>query len=213
MDRSKSRTNIIVGYFGAGLDENVCEAYNFLANNYNPCDEVFFFGFSRGAYTVRATASLVAEVGICQDIQMSRFWEMYTVYKAKDPATPLDKTPWGALNLKVADKAEKDLTDDDMITLSKGDENMAPKRVRKGDGYMWLSHCNKPVDIKVVGVFDTVGAMGIPENRFVDVTKWNKPYEFWNTDIHPGTSLWLHRLPSANPRTSRYRECLSGIGS
>lgn len=116
---------------------------------------------------------------------MSRFWEMYTIYKTKDPATPLEETPWGKFDLKVAEKPAKDLTEEDMITIAKGDKNHAPTKVRKGDGQSWLQYCQKPVDIKVVGVFDTVGALGWPENIFVDVSKWNKPYGFHNTDIHP----------------------------
>ena len=42
------------GGTGAGLAENVCEAYNFVVNNYSPGDEIYVFGFSRGAYTARA---------------------------------------------------------------------------------------------------------------------------------------------------------------
>lgn len=176
------------GWFGSGLEENVCEAYNFLASNYVPGDEVFFFGFSRGAYTARATAGLVAEVGICQDIQMSRFWEMYTVYKTKDPRTPMEETEWGKLHRNLADKSEKELTDDDMITVSAGDKDIEAQKVRKGDGYWWLSYCHKPV-IKIVGVFETVGSLGYPANIIKDVTEWNKKYAFHNTDIHPGENI------------------------
>ena len=176
------------GWFGSGLEENVCEAYNFLASNYVPGDEVFFFGFSRGAYTARATAGLVAEIGICQDIQMSRFWEMYTVYKTKDPRTPMEETEWGKLHRDLADKPEKELTDDEMITISAGDKDIEAQKVRKGDGYLWLSYCHKPV-IKIVGVFETVGSLGYPANIITDVTEWNKKYAFHNTDIHPGEFL------------------------
>ena len=42
------------GGTGAGLAENVCEAYNFVVNNYSAGDEIYVFGFSRGAYTARA---------------------------------------------------------------------------------------------------------------------------------------------------------------
>jgi len=175
-----------IGYFGSGLDENVCEAYNFLANNYNPGHQIAFFGFSRGAYTARATAGLVACVGICQDIQMSRFWEMYSAYKAKDPAISIGETPWGKLNNAVADKAEKDLEEEDWMTIALRNRKNAPYRVPKGTGYWWLSYCHKSVDIKIVGVFDTVGSLGYPENRSIDVSKWNKPYAFHNTDLHPG---------------------------
>jgi hypothetical protein len=47
------------GGVGAGLAENVIEAYNFIVMNYQEGDEIFCFGFSRGAYTARAVAGLV----------------------------------------------------------------------------------------------------------------------------------------------------------
>ena len=173
------------GWFGSGLDENVCEAYNFLANNFNPGDEVFFFGFSRGAYTARACAGLVANVGICKDIQMSRFWEMYTIYRTRSREVPIENTEWGKQNHEIAVKSDNDIRPEDLITISEGDEKLAPYKVRKGAGAEWLAYCNKPV-IKVVGVFDTVGSLGYPVNILVDVTKWNKAYQFHDTDIHPG---------------------------
>ena len=117
---------------------------------------------------------------------MSRFWEMYTIYKTKDPAVPLKETPWGRPDDQVARKPANDLTEEDMITISKGDKHHAPTKVRKGDGDSWLQYCQKSVKIKVVGVFDTVGSLGWPENIFFDVSKLNKSYGFHNTDIHPG---------------------------
>ena len=48
--------------FGVGLDSHVLEAYTFLASNYEPDDEIFLFGFSRGAFTVRAIASFICNV-------------------------------------------------------------------------------------------------------------------------------------------------------
>lgn len=217
----------LAGYFGSGLDENVCEAYNFLANNYNPGDEVFFFGFSRGAYTARATAGLVARVGICQDIQMPRFWEMYNVYKSKDFATPIEQTTWGKYNKEIAEKREEDMEERDWLTITPGDDQIAPYKVRKGDGDSFLSYCHKPVNIKVVGVFDTVGSLGYPENRFVDVSKWNKPYAFHNTDLHPeienafhalalderrkpfGPTMW--NMPESNDRTTLIQCWFPGV--
>lgn len=110
---------------------------------------------------------------------------MYTIYKTKPPATRLEETSWGRFDLNVATKPAKDLTEEDMVIITKGDKDHAPTKVRKGEGYSWLEYCQKPVDIKVVGVFDTVGSIGWPENIFIDVSKWNKPYGFHNTDIHP----------------------------
>jgi uncharacterized protein (DUF2235 family) len=49
---------------GYGLESDVRDAYVFLMNNFEPDDKVFLFGFSRGAYTVRALASLLHMYGL-----------------------------------------------------------------------------------------------------------------------------------------------------
>jgi uncharacterized protein (DUF2235 family) len=50
--------------FGQGLMQNVEDAYRFLMNHWQPGDRVFLFGFSRGAYTARALASLLHMFGL-----------------------------------------------------------------------------------------------------------------------------------------------------
>jgi uncharacterized protein (DUF2235 family) len=50
--------------FGYGLASDIRDAYVFLVNHYRPGDRVFLFGFSRGAYTVRAVASLLHMYGL-----------------------------------------------------------------------------------------------------------------------------------------------------
>jgi len=50
--------------FGAGLLSNVGDAYRYLMNTYNDGDSVFLFGFSRGAYTVRALAGMLHMYGL-----------------------------------------------------------------------------------------------------------------------------------------------------
>ena len=52
------------GGFGIGLSRNVQECYGFLVDNYEPDDELYFFGFSRGAFTARSTVGLVRNSGI-----------------------------------------------------------------------------------------------------------------------------------------------------
>jgi len=58
------------GGIGDGLAENVIEAYNFIVLNYQPGDEIFCFGFSRGAYTARAVAGLVGDIGVLEPADM-----------------------------------------------------------------------------------------------------------------------------------------------
>ncbi len=50
--------------FGYGFKENVLDAYRYLMDNYNDGDAVYFFGFSRGAYTARALAGLLDGYGL-----------------------------------------------------------------------------------------------------------------------------------------------------
>jgi len=50
--------------FGYGLETDIRDAYVFLMNNFEEGDRVFLFGFSRGAYTARAVASLLRMYGL-----------------------------------------------------------------------------------------------------------------------------------------------------
>src|SRR5437879_5923614 len=52
---------LAVGY---GLDADIRDAYVFLMNQFEEGDRLFLFGFSRGAYTVRAVASLLHMYGL-----------------------------------------------------------------------------------------------------------------------------------------------------
>src|SRR3954453_2699431 len=52
------------GAFGFGLSKDVKDSYKFIVENFEPGDELFFFGFSRGAFTARSTAGLVRNSGV-----------------------------------------------------------------------------------------------------------------------------------------------------
>ena len=49
---------------GWGLEYDIRDAYIFLMRTYQPGDKVYMFGFSRGAYTVRAVAALLRAYGL-----------------------------------------------------------------------------------------------------------------------------------------------------
>jgi len=61
---SKWFTRMLGLAFGAGLLDNVGDAYRFLMQNWEPDDRVYLFGFSRGAYTVRVLASMLHMFGL-----------------------------------------------------------------------------------------------------------------------------------------------------
>jgi uncharacterized protein (DUF2235 family) len=63
---ARKTTKLLGMALGYGLSDDVRDAYVFLMRHYEPGDKVFFFGFSRGAYTVRAVASLLHMYGLIQ---------------------------------------------------------------------------------------------------------------------------------------------------
>ncbi|KAF7596932.1 hypothetical protein BBP40_011978 [Aspergillus hancockii] len=72
------------GAIGLGLSSNVRAAYGFLVDNYDDGDEIFFFGFSRGAYTARAVAGLVLRLGLLTSRGMDNFTMVYNDYYNKN---------------------------------------------------------------------------------------------------------------------------------
>ncbi|MEP3656024.1 MAG: DUF2235 domain-containing protein [Litorimonas sp.] len=71
----------IDGMFGLGVLKNMQEAYRFLMFNYDPQDEVYVFGFSRGAFTARSFVGLVRSVGIIQRDHVKNVTEGIRLYK------------------------------------------------------------------------------------------------------------------------------------
>ncbi|KAI2895398.1 hypothetical protein CBS11852_4748 [Aspergillus niger] len=66
-----------VGVAGIGISANVRAAYGFLVDNYDEGDKIYFFGFSRGAYTARAIAGIVCELGLLTPRGMDNFATVY----------------------------------------------------------------------------------------------------------------------------------------
>jgi uncharacterized protein (DUF2235 family) len=142
------------GGLGWGLDRDVCQVYEFIADNYSPGDELFFFGFSRGAFTARSVAGLISDVGILNSVNMSRFPDMYNAYRENTNGEPFHKTAW------FINHAE--------------DYGLDPKKI----------------NIKVIGVWESVGALGVPEWPLTKALQsvgiaLNKMYAFHNTNVSP----------------------------
>ena len=65
VDRVRLKLDRIAGLaFGSGVYENIAECYIFLMNNYQKGDEIYLFGFSRGAFTARALSGVVNMFGL-----------------------------------------------------------------------------------------------------------------------------------------------------
>ena len=80
--RLKQNTEIVLGLaLGYGLDQNVVDAYRFLVHNYKSGDQIYLFGFSRGAYTVRVLAGFINTIGLLRSEQANLSGYALVAYK------------------------------------------------------------------------------------------------------------------------------------
>lgn len=137
------------GVFGYGLEENIREAYVWLMQNYNPGDEIFIFGFSRGAFTARSLVGMLSKVGLIKKgapIPIQQVWDLYVSYKSEriylnqDSNYRIENN-----NIKYNKSKNKKFHE-----LSQDLRKMSNK---------WM-HKKKP-KINYLGIYDTVGALGI----------------------------------------------------
>src|SRR5262245_25395952 len=71
------------GGFGYGISDNIKEGYRFIISNYHPGDQIYIFGFSRGAYSARSLAGLIYNVGILKRNKVYLINDAYKHYKDK----------------------------------------------------------------------------------------------------------------------------------
>jgi uncharacterized protein (DUF2235 family) len=138
------------GAFGRGLEKNVEDGYRFLMHNYEDGDEIFFFGFSRGSYTVRSTAGLIRNSGLLYKVHAGRFPDAYELYRSRD-AHP---------NSEEAQGFRRDYS--------------------------------REVTVHFIGVWDTVGALGIPVRGLRWLTKGK--YEFHDVELSRYVKHGYHAL-------------------
>lgn len=76
-------TKLVGGGLGQGLSKNVRECYGFLVEHFEPGDQLYLFGFSRGAFTVRSLAGLVRKCGILRPEDRGSIEEAYDFYRKR----------------------------------------------------------------------------------------------------------------------------------
>ena len=72
---------VSAGVTGKGLDKNIMDNYRYIVQNYSPGDEIYLFGFSRGAYTVRALCGLINSCGILKKPDASLIQKAFDHYR------------------------------------------------------------------------------------------------------------------------------------
>ncbi|KAJ9605793.1 hypothetical protein H2200_009642 [Cladophialophora chaetospira] len=130
---------VIGGATGEGLAEHIREAYSFICLNYNPGDEIFLLGFSRGAFTARSISSLINAAGLLTAIGLEFFVQVFEDWEFQNKQD--FRTKWPDLPFK----GHRPPVDPDY----------QKKLVETG-----LTRPN--IKIKCVAVWDTVGGLGIP---------------------------------------------------
>lgn len=81
---------LLGGAFGWGIKRKILDAYRFLITSYEPDDEIFFLGFSRGAYTVRSTYGLIRNSGLLKREFENKVEAAYDLYRRRDDASRPD---------------------------------------------------------------------------------------------------------------------------
>lgn len=157
---------IVGGATGWGLDDNILDAYRYLARAYEPGDDVYVFGFSRGAYTARSLVGLIRSVGIAPPGNLSRLPEAMARYRTRDdprtkPSNP-ESYPFRA------EFAPHTATSADELAWRRRHGKGSPRAIQLGIAY--------------VGVWDTVGALGVP-GYWTTAPLANRRHQFHDTDL------------------------------
>ncbi|EGG00763.1 uncharacterized protein MELLADRAFT_93032 [Melampsora larici-populina 98AG31] len=155
--------NVAEGATGLGISAKIREAYAFIAQNYIPGDELLLFGFSRGAFTARTIVSLISDIGILTNQGMEDFYKIFAAYQAR--ANPECQKGIGELERFLDDYREG-----------------GAKSARK----------MPPGTLKCVGVWDTVGALGIP--KLFKKTESPKLLGFQDTNLSPHVQYAFHAI-------------------
>ena len=75
------------GFNGTGLSRNILEAYRYLIAKYEAGDELFLFGFSRGAFTIRSLSGLIRTCGILRPETANMVDHAFAIYRSRSPGT------------------------------------------------------------------------------------------------------------------------------
>jgi len=153
------------GAMGEGLFEKIQDGYEFLAYVWDPGDEIFLFGFSRGAYTARSLGGMIAYFGVPnQDLDNQTVRRIFDAYR-----------------------------------ILEHDQKLAAKHAL-ADEYALME-----VNVKMIGVWDTVGSLGIPGHLFsaFDQAK----YGFLDTTLNPCVQRAYHAI-SIDERRAQFAPTL-----
>jgi uncharacterized protein (DUF2235 family) len=173
---------VLGGALGFGFTQNVKDLYTELAHSYEPQDKLFLFGFSRGAYTVRTLAGFIQCCGIL-DV---RKLDNQTIAKQVDAAWKVFRKT--AFTASMRDDPRRAKVPSDK-PAAKAETEEARLMTNEHTGLPAYS----PVDIEFVGVWDTVGAIGVPIAELRKLINVFYPLTFNELTVGP----WIKRARHA----------------
>ncbi len=157
---------LIDGVTGLGVPANVRRLYAFLCWNYVPGDKIYMFGFSRGAFTIRALIGVIdaeglvsrhGPNGIAARREMRRnVMSAWRAYRGRRRRSWRQEAPTIKLTRAIRDAILW------MRDFTFGHERYHEVRNRSDFG----------VKIRFVGLFDTVEAYGVPLEEMRDAIDW-----------------------------------------
>ncbi len=139
------------GAMGLGLSRNMRQAYQWLIEHYEDGDQVFLFGFSRGAYTARTLAGMIARCGLLRPGAPLSVGEVFGRYRKADQHPGLHE-------LEFARRDGRPISSEDAILL----------------------RYSRRIEIEFIGVWDTVGALGVPFGKIRGLSR--RTFQFHNTN-------------------------------
>ncbi len=154
------------GLYGYGLNDEITDAYKWLIDNFESDDEIFIFGFSRGAYTARSLSGFISKCGLLTPGAPLSVKQLFSRYRRRTA-----RTIRGLLENRIGSPGE-------------------PQEPPAEDAWI-LRYC-AAIDVKFVGVWDTVGALGIPVSA---ANPFNVDrYQFLETHLRLTNTFAFHAL-------------------
>ncbi|KAI1874946.1 uncharacterized protein JN550_002375 [Neoarthrinium moseri] len=178
--------NYLGGFVGAGVGENIREAYTFLCNNYDEGDEIFLVGFSRGAFIARSIGGLISSIGILTRSGLGAFYPIFKDWENQNVPgykPQLETRAWPL-------KGRPTFRDADNVYWTKLVDSKLTSRTIP--------------PIKAIGVFDTAGSLGVPTIKILGFpihTHSTREYAFTNTKVPPNVEHAYQALALDERRT------------
>jgi uncharacterized protein (DUF2235 family) len=174
-DSNNPVMKVLGGVFGAGVIARIVRGYTFISRNYVAGDSIHILGFSRGAYTARALAGMIASVGVLNP----------------RCCNPDDKSQAYLMGLAAWLKC-KGIVFSGNNNLSSLLTSLAAFAGKAVSGVVLHEDDLIPgVRIKSVAVWDTVGAMGIP--KYVDGSR-SDFFSFIDKNLSPLVDGAFHAM-------------------